>query len=66
MPAYSREKAKVAAALRFERGLQKALDQIDWVHDVYNPTLARFERGELKLTSSPGGRLLEIEKAPDA
>jgi hypothetical protein len=61
MAGYSREEAKVAAALRAQRALEKAFDQIDWIHDVYRPTLAKVRAGELKLT--PGsGQLLEIEK----
>lgn len=65
MAGYSREEAKAAAALRAQRSLDKALDQIDWIHDVYRPTLERVRKGELKLVDG-GGRLLEIEAAKDA
>ena len=64
MAGYTREEAKVAAALRAQRALDKALDQIDWIHDVYRPTLAKFRAGELKLVEGEG-KLLELE-SPDA
>ena len=64
MAGYTRDEAKVAAALRAQRALDKALDQIDWIHDVYRPTLAKFRAGELKLVDNHE-KLLEIE-GPDA
>jgi len=60
MAGYSREEAKVAAALRAQRALEKALDQIDWIHDVYRPMLAKVRAGELKMAEG-SGKLLEIE-----
>ena len=65
MAGYTREEAKAAAALRAQRSLEKALDQIDWIHDVYRPTLAKVRSGELKLVAG-NGKLLEIEAGPDA
>jgi hypothetical protein len=63
---YSREEAKVAAALRAQRALEKAFDQIDWLHDVYRPTLAQVRAGELKLVEGDGTKLLEITRGDDA
>lgn len=65
MAGYTREEAKVAAALRAQRALDKALDQIDWIHDVYRPTLEKFRSGDLKLVTGEG-KLLEIESGDDA
>lgn len=65
MAGYTREEAKAAAALRAQRGLEKALDQIDWIHDVYRPTIEKVRSGELKLVEG-GTKLLEIEGGDDA
>lgn len=66
MAGYTREEAKVAAALRAQRGLEKAFDQIDWIHDVYRPTLAKVRAGELKLADDGSTTLLGIEAGDDA
>jgi hypothetical protein len=63
---YTREQAKVAAALRAQRALDKALDQIDWIHDVYRPTIEAVRKGELKLVDVSPQPLIEIGKGPDA
>lgn len=59
MSGFTREEAKIAAALRAQRSLEKAIAQIDWIHDVYRPTLARVRAGELKLAGDVG--VLELE-----
>lgn len=48
----SREQEEFETFLRFARGYERKMQDIEWKHEKFLPLLEKYEAGELKLDST--------------